>query len=546
MSHTQESLPVGAVQPRTLKEHAHLRQKQRAEMVDEIAQIAARFHELLPRDQAESIGAVYARYSSRYQSSIGDQVRACFEEAVRRKIFVPAENVFFDQATRGFKQGRAGLTALQAAIEAKAFKVLLVLTTNRLHRKTYRALQLVEEELVERGLRAIFVKSGIDTADAERWRLLMNFNAMVDEFVVSIYAANIRAAHEGLFDRRLVFGTISFGYIGAPIPGEFTKQKKPRCRLIVDQEASRWVLQIFGWFVVDRLTINEIVRRLNGDPRVPLSPRCMSGGWSHLAVRLLLANARYRGYWEYGKTQTIWHSKKDYAKQEPREAPLRDAQIEELRIVPDALWHAPQLRLEESVVTAAGRRPLDGNRKTRPRLLNGLFFCPTHDRPLTVGGAYGVYMACPECQVLPADQRALFSQLPRVLALRLTCDALAERLRDDTELVQVVIAACRAEAERLQNPDPAELKALHRKREVLDKQISFILRNGGETEHEQREAEAVLKEQRRQRNEVQLAISLREEARDRVVTVPTADEVRRLARSTGHRLGIGCGQGARS
>ena len=54
------------------------------------------------------------------------------------------------------------------------------------------------------------------------------------------------------------------------------------------------------------------------------------------------------------------------------------------------------------------------------------------------------------------------------------------------------------------------------------------MRNVGETEHDQREAEAVLKEHRRQRNEVQLAISHREEARDRVVTMPNAEEVRSL------------------
>ncbi len=36
----------------------------------------------------------------------------------------------------------------------------LILTTNRLHRKTYRSLQFVEEEVIERGLRAIFCQDG--------------------------------------------------------------------------------------------------------------------------------------------------------------------------------------------------------------------------------------------------------------------------------------------------------------------------------------------------------------------------------------------------
>ena len=49
----------------------------------------------------------------------------------------------------------------------KAVDVLLVFSTNRLSRKIYKAMQFVEEEVVERGIRCLFVKSGVDTADAE-------------------------------------------------------------------------------------------------------------------------------------------------------------------------------------------------------------------------------------------------------------------------------------------------------------------------------------------------------------------------------------------
>ena len=513
---------------RTLKEHVQRRRALRVETAREIEELAARFHDQLPRNQAEAIGAIYARYSSRFQASIGDQVRTCFEDALRRKIFVPLEHVYFDLATRGAKREREGLAALQTTIDAKAVKVLLVLSTNRLHRKTHRALQFVEEEVVERGLRAIFVKTGIDTADVERWKLMMNFHAMMDEFVVSMYAGNVRAAHEGLFDRLMVFGTITFGYAGEPIPGEFTKQKKPRRRLVVDPVSSRGVVQIFHWFVDDRLKIDEIVRRLNADTHFPLSPRCLSGAWSHRALHHLLSNPRYTGFWEYGKTQTVWQSKKDYAKQELRDEPLRSAQVEELRIVPDALWHAAQVRLGEIAETAAGRRPLDGNHRTRPRLLNGLFYCPVHDRPLTVRGGQGYYLGCPECQVLPDEDRAIFSHLPRVLALQLTCRTLAERVRGDSDLVAAVISACQAEAARAQRPDLSELDDLHHRCDGLNRRITFVLRNGGESEDDQHEAEVTLKELRRERNTVRLAISRQEEARDRPVGVPTEDEVRSL------------------
>ena len=73
-------------------------------------------------------------------------------------------------AVRGYKDRRPGLAALRQAINAKAFDVFLAFATSRLFRKAYKALQFVEEELVEKGFRAVFVKSSIDTADGDKWR----------------------------------------------------------------------------------------------------------------------------------------------------------------------------------------------------------------------------------------------------------------------------------------------------------------------------------------------------------------------------------------
>jgi site-specific DNA recombinase len=95
-----------------------------------------------------------------------------------------------------------------------------------------------------------------------------------------------------------------------------------------------------------------------------------------------------------------------------------------------------------------GRKPKDGDRISRPRLLNGLFHCPTHDRPPYVGGPHGHMMFCKACTELSAAKRPLFSQLGRALALRLTCRALIELVRADDEIVEMIIAACREEAGR--------------------------------------------------------------------------------------------------
>ena len=75
----------------------------------EVDGVVAAFHAMMPRTSATVVGAIYCRYSTRHQDSIVDQVRKILEDAVRRKVFIPREHVFFDLAVRGYKSQRAGL-----------------------------------------------------------------------------------------------------------------------------------------------------------------------------------------------------------------------------------------------------------------------------------------------------------------------------------------------------------------------------------------------------------------------------------------------------
>ena len=88
-----------------------------------------------------------------------------------------------------------------AALAANRVQVVLVFTTNRLFRKNYKALKFIEEEIVERGLRCLFVKNKLDTADGDRWRLPLQLHAAIDEAGTGMYAENVRAGHLGLFLR---------------------------------------------------------------------------------------------------------------------------------------------------------------------------------------------------------------------------------------------------------------------------------------------------------------------------------------------------------
>jgi site-specific DNA recombinase len=497
----------------------------------EIDGIVAEFHAILPRDLAKAIGAIYARYSSRFQHSIADQVRGCLQAAVQQGVFVPRENILFDLAIRGAKQRRPGFDQLKTLLAGNGVQVLLLLTTNRLARKTYKALQFVEEEVVARGIRAIFVKSGVDTADTKRWRMLLNYHAGIDEFVSSMYSENIRVAQEGLFNVKLVMGTITFGYRGKEVPGPLTRQKRPRREYEIDPETSEWVRKIFAWYVRDRMSIAEIIRRLNEDPNAPLGPKALSGRWTRLAVKLLLANPRYRGCWQYGKTQNVWQVQADYTRQIERDQPLAQKQFDELRIVDDETWYAAARRLAEEEKRNAGRKPKDGDRRSRPRLLNGIFVCATHGRQLHVGGAQGTAMVCPECQGMSASDRPLFSQLNRVLALELTCRRLAELVRADSELVEQIVTAVRYEADRLQQPDPAALGAATARELKLSERIGFVMSNPGDTDTDRAESAVVLRRLRAERAQVQAEKATLEAARDRRKAVPTEAEIVDLLRN---------------
>jgi hypothetical protein len=221
----------------------------------------------------------------------------------------------------------------------------------------------------------------------------------------------------------------------------------------------------------------------------------------------------------------VWVSSKDYARQVTRKEPLKEVQIEDLRLVPDDQWFAAQVLLRAEAARLVGRKPRDGDTASRPRVLNGLFYCPAHDRKLYVGGVDGKYMVCKDCRGLPADRRPLFSQLPRTLALRKTCEVLASLVRADAELVGRVTDACRRYAAELQAPDPTRAAALEARLVKRDLRIKFILRNSGDTEADQAESEGELRRLRKERAEDRAELDALRAAAGRAVAIPSDADV---------------------
>jgi len=513
---------------RRTKAEIETERKELQEKVErQIDAIVVEMHALLPREKAESIGVAYARYSSDFQHSVGDQVRAIFEFAIAQGIFIPREFVCFDLALKGYKERRPGLERMKALLAAKQARVLVVFTTNRLYRKGYKCMKFVEEEVVERGLRCVFVTGNIDTAADDRWRQPLQHQANMDEMATGMYAANIRAAHIGLFLQGMVVSTLPFGYTGKDVDGPPTKKGLRRQIIVVDDETAGWVIKIFHWYVVDRVIMARILERLN-DQAVPPGPKSDGTFWTAQALHYLLTNPCYRGLWAYGKGKNVWHNKADYSKRVLRDKPLREKQFEHLRLVPDEIWFKAQELLAASPQKNAGRKPVDGNTVTRPRDLNGLLVCKSHNSPLKVGGTYGKYMFCQKCRNLPQAKRPLYSYLNRALALKMICQSIADAIGEDRRLIDDLIKPFMEAAAGLQESDPKVLAACQAKAEKLTKQIHFIQSNPGDSERDMEESKQKLKVLRGERSIAEAEIAAIVNANRRACRVPTAEEFTEL------------------
>ncbi|OWK39330.1 hypothetical protein [Fimbriiglobus ruber] len=140
---------------------------------------------------------------------------------------------------------------------------------------------------------------------------------------------------------------------------------------------------------------------------------------------------------------------------------------------------------------------------------------------------------CKACLGVSAPARPLYSQLPRALAVRMTCEALAAAVRRDGELVERVIVGCRVAAESFQEIDPHPADELRTRIDRLD-QIKFVLRNSGETDADRAEAEVELRRMRRERDDIRAMLAAANAPAD--VAIPSDAEVRALVADMGRIL----------
>lgn len=257
--------------------------------------------------------ALYARFSSDLQSeaSIDDQLRQCERAAAAAGLVI--SHRFEDRGISGGTAERPGYQSLLAAARHGDFEVIVTEDLSRLWRSRAE-FGPRSAELEDLGIHLVTC-AGDDTR-RDGWGLMAAIKAAIAEHYRREISYRTRRGLEG---RALA---------GKPTGGSFGYGYRPDGA--IDPICAPTVRSIFAWAAAG-VSRRQIAERLNAQGLA--APR--GGAWGQSTVSALLANPRYRGTVQWGRTMTK-RSAADSARQRAvmrPEGPLVIRQAPELAIV---------------------------------------------------------------------------------------------------------------------------------------------------------------------------------------------------------------------
>ncbi len=294
---------------------------------------------------------IYARYSSDKQrdSSIDDQVRNCKTHA--EKLGVPIGRIYADQAISGSRSDRPEYNEMLLDADGGKFTTLIVDDMSRLSRNRTEVLRIADR-FRYKGLRIVAVAEGYDSSQGKTAKIQESIGGLMNE----MYLEDLRdKTHRGMTGRALLgknTGGRVYGYDNVPIEDETRRDEYGRPLVVgaikrINEEQAQWVQKIYEWYA-DGMSSRAIAIELNrlGVP----APR--SGSWSLSSIYGdmkkgvgILNNPLYIGVYMWNRSK--WIKDPDTGKRK-RVMRDEDAQIklemEELRIIPQALWDKVKAR----------------------------------------------------------------------------------------------------------------------------------------------------------------------------------------------------------
>jgi site-specific DNA recombinase len=231
--------------------------------------------------------AIYARVSTPRQGreqTIESQLTVLKSWADENGFELSPGNVYTDEGYSGSRLDRPGLDALRDGAEDGAFEVVGVLSPDRLARR-YAYQVLLLEELGRAGCEIVFVDRPI--SDDPNDQLLLQIRGAIAEYERALLGERFRRGKlQKARDGHFIGGRAPYGYRYVP------KRDGVSGHLVVDETESELVRMLYGWLIEERMTVRQILKRLNAGPWLP-----RSGGarWSASVVHHILSDPVYSG-----------------------------------------------------------------------------------------------------------------------------------------------------------------------------------------------------------------------------------------------------------
>jgi site-specific DNA recombinase len=318
--------------------------------------------------------ALYARVSSTQQADAGtieSQLSALRARITADGFVLPHEREFIDDGYSGGSFLRPGLERLRDALHLGGIDRLYVLAPDRLARK-YAYQVVLLEEFQAAGVEVVFLhRPAGQSAEDE---LLLQVQGMLAEYERAKILERTRRGKRHAANNGLV-SVLS----GAPYGYRYVSKHDGggQARYEVIAEEARVVRQVFEWVAQERITIEEVCRRLE---HAGARTRTGKTVWNRSTIGEMLNNPAYTGHAPFGRTRLGEPRLRLRPLRGRTGLPKRPCSIlptptEEWILIPvpalvPAEWFAAvQEQLAENRQRVRGRR--DGNRY----LLQGLVVC---------------------------------------------------------------------------------------------------------------------------------------------------------------------------
>ena len=318
--------------------------------------------------------AIYARVSSKQQAEAGtieSQLAALRDRVEQDGFHLSEEFVFADEGYSGANLVRPALERLRDIAALNGLDRLYVHSPDRLARK-YAYQVLLIDEFQRAGVEVIFLNRELGQTPEDE--LLLQVQGIVAEYERAQILERSRRGkrHAAQTGRVSILSGAPYGY------HYVTKEEGGgQARYALVPEEARVVRQVFHWLGVQRVSIGEVCRRLQG---AGVPTRTGKATWDRTTVWGMLKNPAYKGTAAFGKTRAGPMRRRLRVQRGAHLQPQRPISTSAVpeeewiyipvpAIVDEAVFDAVQMQLEEN------RKRARQKRRGARYLLQGLVVC---------------------------------------------------------------------------------------------------------------------------------------------------------------------------